>query len=49
MTTKIIEFIDKFVKLTDEESQVFSDSFKEVKVKKRQFIVQPNYTTKHRH
>ncbi len=49
MTNKIIEFIDKFVKLTDEESQLFSASFREVKVKKRQFIVQPNFTTRHRH
>ncbi len=49
MTSKIIEFINKFVELTDEESQLFSASFKEVKVKKRQFIVQPNFTTKHRH
>ncbi len=49
MTNKIIEFINKFVELTDEESQLFSASFKEVKVKKRQFIVQPNFTTKHRH
>lgn len=49
MTNKIIEFIDKFVKLTDEESQLFSACFKEVKVKKRQFIVQPNFVAKHRH
>ncbi len=49
MTNKIIEFIDKFVKLTEEESQLFSACFKEVKVKKRQFIVQPNFTAKHRH
>lgn len=49
MTNKIIEFIDRFVKLTDEESQLFGACFKEVKVKKRQFIVQPNFTTKHRH
>jgi CRP-like cAMP-binding protein len=49
MTNKIIEFIDKLVKLTDEESQLFSACFKLVKVKKRQFIVQPNFVTKHRH
>lgn len=49
MTNKIIEFINKFVDLTDQESQLFSACFKEVKVKKRQFIVQPNFTTKHRH
>ncbi len=49
MTKKIIEFIDKFVKLTEEESQLFSACFKEVKVKKRQFIVQPNFVAKNRH
>lgn len=48
MTNKIIEFIDKLVKLTDEESQLFSACFKLVKVKKRQFIVQPNFVAKHR-
>ncbi len=49
MTNKIVSYIDKFVKLTDEESQLFSSCFKEVKIKKRQFIVQPNFVAKHRH
>jgi CRP-like cAMP-binding protein len=49
MTNKIVEYIEKFVKLTDEESQLFSSYFKELKIKKRQFIVQPNFTAKHRH
>lgn len=49
MTNKIIEFIDKLVKLSDEEKEIFSGCFREVKVKKRQFIVQPNFITKHRH
>lgn len=49
MSNKIIEYIEKFVRLTDEESQFFSACFKEVKIKKRQFIVQPNFTTRHRH
>lgn len=48
MKNKIIEYIEKFVKLTDEDNQLFSSCFNEVKIKKRQFIVQPNFTTKHR-
>ena len=48
MTEKIIEYIEKFVKLTNEERQQIGCCFKEVKIKKRQFIVQPNFTTKHR-
>jgi CRP-like cAMP-binding protein len=49
MTNKISNYIDKFVKLNDEEKKIFANSFKEVKVKKRQFIVQPNFTAKYRH
>lgn len=48
MTNKITSYIDKFVKLTEEEKKLFSSCFKEEKIKKRQFIVQPNFTTKHR-
>ncbi|MEL1256224.1 Crp/Fnr family transcriptional regulator [Flavobacterium sp. DGU38] len=48
MTEKIIEYIEQFVKLTDEEKKQVGSCFKEVKIKKRQFIVQPNFTTKHR-
>ena len=51
MTDKktIIEYITKFVPLTDEEAEIFGSSFKEVKIKKRQYIVQPNFIAKHRH
>lgn len=49
MTNKIVEYINKFVKLTDEEAEQFSSGFREVKVKKRQFIIQPNFTARHRH
>jgi CRP-like cAMP-binding protein len=49
MTNKISDYIDRFVKLNDEEKKIFANSFKEVKVKKRQFIVQPNFTAKYRH
>ncbi len=49
MTNKINEYINKFIALTDEEAEQFSNAFKEVKIKKRQFIVQPNFIAKHRH
>lgn len=49
MNEKIIAYIEKFVKLTEEEQQLFAASFIEVKIKKRQFIVQPNFTAKYRH
>jgi CRP-like cAMP-binding protein len=48
MTNKITSYIDKFVKLTEAEKELFSSCFKEVKIKKRQFIVQPNFVAKHR-
>lgn len=46
---KILHYIQKLVSLTDEEKNVFAEAFKEVKVKKRQFIVQPNFVAKHRY
>ncbi len=41
-------YIQKIVDLNEEEANIFSSSFKEVKVKKRQFIVQPNFVAQHR-
>ncbi len=49
MNDKIISYIEKFVKLSDEEKEIFSSSFKEVKIKKRQYIVQPDFVAKNRH
>ena len=45
---KIVEYIRRSVSLTDEEAETFSVAFKEVKIKKRQFIVQPNFVVKNR-
>ncbi|MDX2045749.1 MAG: Crp/Fnr family transcriptional regulator [Chitinophagaceae bacterium] len=45
---KIIEYINKSVSLTEQEEEIFSASFREVKIKKRQFIVQPNFIVKNR-
>lgn len=45
---QLIEYVQKFVKLDDEEIDLFSSAFREVFVKKRQFIVQPDFTNRHR-
>lgn len=44
----IANYIQKFVQLLPEEVEVFCNSFKETKIKKRQFIVQPEFTAKYR-
>ena len=46
--TKIIEYINRSVTLSEEEGQIFAAAFREVKIKKRQFIVQPNFIVKNR-
>ena len=48
MTNEIIDYINKFVNLTEDEAEKFSTAFKEVQIKKRQFIIQPNFIAKHR-
>jgi CRP-like cAMP-binding protein len=44
----VANYIQKFVQLLPEEVEVFCSSFKETKIKKRQFIVQPEFTAKYR-
>lgn len=44
----LIDHINAKVKLTDDETLQFISAFKLTKVRKRQFIVQPNFTTKYR-
>lgn len=44
----IANYIQKYVQLLPEEVEVFCNSFKETKIKKRQFIVQPDFTAKYR-
>ena len=46
---KIINYIGKFVQLTDEERNVFAGCFKEVRAVKRQFLVQPGFTARSRY
>lgn len=45
---KIVEYINRSVSLTEAEAEVFGASFKEKRIKKRQFIVQPDFIVKHR-
>lgn len=45
---KIIDYIKRSVSLSDQEAEKFAASFREVKIKKRQFIVQPNFVVKNR-
>jgi CRP-like cAMP-binding protein len=45
----IIDYARKTVSLTEEESQTFAAAFKETRVKKRQFFIQPNFTAKSRY
>ena len=47
-TNKIIEYINRTVSLSNAEAENFCAAFKEVKIKKRQFIVQPNFIVKNR-
>jgi CRP-like cAMP-binding protein len=48
-SSSIGNYISKFVHLTTEELAVFTAAFKEIKVKKRQFLVQPNFVAKYRY
>jgi len=45
---QLINYVRKFVSLHDAEMDQLVSCFDEVKVKKRQFIVQPNFTNRHR-
>ncbi len=45
----LLTHINKKIALTPEEENIFLNSFKLTKVKKRQFIVQPDFVAKHRH
>jgi len=45
---KLINYLQKFNLLNEEEIEQFVQAFKEQKVKKRQFIVQPNFTARTR-
>jgi CRP-like cAMP-binding protein len=42
-------YVSKFVHLDKAEQERFNDAFKEIKVKRRQFLVQPDFIAKHRY
>jgi CRP-like cAMP-binding protein len=44
----IIEYINRTVPLNEEEAAIFGDAFRVAKIKKRQFIVQPDFIVKNR-
>jgi CRP-like cAMP-binding protein len=44
----IVNYLKKLVPVTDEEAEEFASAFKEMRVKKRQFIIQPDFTAKSR-
>lgn len=44
----IAAYLKRTINVTDEEAETFSAAFREVKIKKRQFIVQPNFIVKNR-
>ncbi|WP_207515784.1 Crp/Fnr family transcriptional regulator [Longitalea luteola] len=48
-TPSIENYVRKYVDLNDEELAHFASAFKEVKVKKRQFLIQPNFVARHRY
>lgn len=45
---QLVDYVQRFVSLEEDEAEQFVSHFKEVKVKKRQFLVQPGFTNKHR-
>ena len=49
MTNKIIEYVNRFVQLSEEDGKELMLLFKMVKIKKRQFIVQPNFIATNRY
>jgi CRP-like cAMP-binding protein len=46
---QLIRYIERFIKLSPEEGEYFAVQFKEKKVKKRQFLVQPDFPTRYRY
>ena len=46
---KIASYVEKFVRLTEKEKMEFTSRFKEIRIKKRQFIVQPYFVPKYRY
>jgi CRP-like cAMP-binding protein len=45
----IVDYLQRFVSVNEDEARQFSSSFTELRVKKRQFIVQPEFIARYRH
>lgn len=45
---RILQYIGRYVSLNEEEGLQFVSSFKEIRIKKRQIMIQPGFTTRHR-
>lgn len=45
----ILNYAEKLVRLSAQEALEFAAAFKEIRVKKRQFLIQPNFTAKSRY
>jgi len=45
---RIINYLKKFVEVTDEEARLFSSYFHENQIRKGQYIIQPDFTARHR-
>lgn len=45
----ILSYINRFIPLTAAEADQFVSAFRKVRIKKRQFIVQPDFPVKHRY
>jgi CRP-like cAMP-binding protein len=44
----IIDYVERFVPLTEDDKALLADSFTRVEIQKRQYIAQPDFTTKYR-
>lgn len=44
----LLSYANRYVQLTEEEGALFVSKFREAKIKKRQFIVQPDFTARYR-
>jgi CRP-like cAMP-binding protein len=46
--TAIEAYFERFIQLSEDDRKAIRSSFKEVRIKKRQFVVQPNFVAAHR-
>ena len=49
VNNKIVDYVNRLVTLTDEQAVQLSAAFKEIKIRKRQLIIQPGFVAKSRY